>query len=246
MMDIRYREEYVIRSQEVDVAKRATPMAILQLMQEASMGSAQQLGVSVRELQPLNLAWVLLRKSVTISSAPLMGDKVTLITYPSHFDRFLAYRDYKMYDQSGELLAYASSTWTLMDMVKRKISRIPQSLLELKVSEDETLLERPPSKLTLSDAVINQEDVEVKLYDLDWNGHVNNLKFVRYILESLPVEYHSKTLVNLQFHIKAEAFLQDQISVQNATIEESKNHVSHRLTTDGGSKMIVLAQTQWK
>ena len=64
--DIRWREEYTIRSSEVDTDQKATPLAILHLVQEASMGSASDLGASVAELEPQNLAWVLLRKSFTI------------------------------------------------------------------------------------------------------------------------------------------------------------------------------------
>jgi len=68
--DIRWREEYTIRSSEVDTDQKATPLAILHLVQEASMGSARDLGASIAVLEPQNLAWVLLRKSFTIVDRP--------------------------------------------------------------------------------------------------------------------------------------------------------------------------------
>ena len=243
--DIRWREEYTIRSSEVDTDQKATPLAILHLVQEASMGSASDLGASVAELEPQNLAWVLLRKSFTIVDRPNLGQQVSVVTYPSHFDRFLAYRDYKMYDMDGRLLAYASSTWTLLNFVERKMARIPDFLLALKVTPEETVLELPPSRLTKIVEIIHTEQVKVKSYDLDWNGHVNNLNYVRYVLENMPKNYRDKELSRIDFHIKAEAFLDDEISVDSGLIGDNDDQLGHRLSLHGTDKLIALAQTYW-
>jgi len=66
------------------------------------------------------------------------------------------------------------------------MARIPDFLLALKVTPEETVLESPPSRLAKIVEIIHTEQVKVKSYDLDWNGHVNNLNYVRYVLENMP------------------------------------------------------------
>ena len=243
--DIRWREEYIIRSSEVDTDQRATPLAILHLMQEASMGSASDLGASVEELQPQNLAWVLLRKAFTIVDRPKLSQQVSVVTYPSHFDRFLAYRDYKMYDMDGRLLAYASSTWTLLNFVERKMARIPEFLLPLKVHPDEPALDLPPSRLDKISDITHTEQVKVRSYDLDWNGHVNNLSYVRYVLENVPKTYRNRQIKRIDFHIKAEAFLDDMIKVETGIVGIEDDRLGHRLSFNKDDKLIALVETHW-
>ena len=243
MKDFRYRESFKIRSNEVGIDRLATPLAILHLMQEASMGSAVQLGVSIRELKPLNLAWVLLRKTFTIIDRPAIDEQVYVITYPSNFDRFLAYRDYKLYNSQGKLLAFASSTWTLLNFVDRKMARIPQELSNITVHPDEQLLEPPPSRLQVIQEATLVELIKVKLYDIDWNGHVNNLKYVKYILENILPEYRERSLDKIDFQIKAEAFIDDMIYVQSG--ETKSDELAHRLVHADTEKVIAIANTYW-
>ncbi len=244
MADIRYREDYKIRSNEVGIDRLATPLAMLHLMQEASMGSAIQLGVSIKELAPLNLAWVLLRKSFVVIERPALGEQVYVVTYPSNFDRFLAYRDYKLYNQEGKLLAYASSTWTLLNIVDRKMARIPQDLLSVSVHPDEQKLDPPPSRLLSIEDTSHRESVKVKLYDLDWNGHVNNLKYVKYILENVPVDYRDESLEKIDFQIKAEAFIDNEIIVHSGVT--STGQLAHQLVHAVSNKVIAIANTHWE
>lgn len=209
------------------------------------MGSARDLGASIEKLRAQNLAWVLLRKSFTVIDRPKVNQRVSIVTYPSHFDRFLAYRSYKMYDMDGALLAYASSTWTLLNFLDRKMARIPDFLQALKVHPDEPILENPSSRLSKIQGVNHTEQVKVRSYDVDWNGHVNNLCYVRYVLENVPVSYRSKSLKRIDFHIKAEAFLDNIIKVETGPVGEA-DHLGHQLNLDDDEKLIAIAETWWQ
>ena len=103
--DIIFAETFRVRAHEVDVNKNLTIPALLKIMQEASMGSAEQLNVSVWDLEKSNLSWVLLRKKVTVHEMPRLGETVIIKTNPSGFDRALAYRDYRAFNEEGKILA---------------------------------------------------------------------------------------------------------------------------------------------
>lgn len=244
MKDIRYQEWFKIRSHEVDPDKNVTPINILKLMQEASMTNAKELRVSVWELEKENLAWVLIRKSLHVQSYPLLGQKVKVVTYPSSFDRFLAYRDYKMYAENGDLLAYASSTWTLMNTITRRMAKISAELMELKVSAEEKILEPPKSKIPPILDLQYAEKIKIKKYDIDWNGHVNNIQYVKYILENIPQRFiEGSTLKAINFQIKAECYLGEEIVSE---YQKSDNAICHQLKAVERDKIVAIAESTWR
>lgn len=243
MQDIRYTEWFKVRSHEVGINKKITIISLLKLMQEASMTNAKDLKISVWELEKENLAWVLLRKQLNLNNLPSLGQRVKVVTYPSSFDRFLAYRDYKMYDEEGSLLAYASSTWTLMNMTTRKMARMPEALMTLKVSEEENILEYPQAKLPLLKEEGISEEIKIRPYDIDWNGHVNNIQYVRYMIENIPSDYLAQNILkSLAFHIKSECFLEDKIRNEYSI---HANTILHKLTSLSTNKVVAIAKSKW-
>ena len=244
MKDIRYTEWFKVRSHEVGINKKITIISLLKLMQEASMTNAKDLQISVWELEKENLTWVLLRKELNINKLPSLGQKVRVVTYPSSFDRFLAYRDYKMFDEEGDLLSYASSTWTLMNTTTRKIAKMPEALSALKVPQEEKILEHPSAKLPLLTEGGISEKIKIRAYDIDWNGHVNNIQYVKYMIENISVDYLSHhQLKSLAFHIKSECFLDDIINIEYAI---NSNTILHRLTSKSTNKVVAIAESKWE
>lgn len=241
--DIVYKETFKIRAHEVDVNKRATIPAVLMLMQEASMVNAAQLNVSVWDLEKNMLSWVLLRKKLTILRLPQLGEEVIISTNPSAFDRAFAGRDYTMSDREGTLLAYASSTWTLLNMITKKMERIPSNLIDLTLPPNP--LDPPSRKIEQ----INKVDIErtyiISYFDLDWNGHVNNINYIRFMLESLSEErLVHRQLKSIQFQIKSECFLSNELIIQ-AEIKTDRE-ILHQITSADTGAIVSQGHSFWE
>ena len=229
-----------IRAQEADVQKRLKLSSLIMLMQEASMENALQLKVSVWDLS--EQSWVLLRKEVQIIRAPLLGEHIRIKTYPAGFDRVLAYRDYIVYDSEGQIIATAASTWTLMNLSTRKIQRIPQNLDDI-VFKGETL-PLPESKLKLTQEVDQMYDYTVRMGDIDWNNHVNNIVLSKLMLQSAPVGHlQNLNISKFTFHIKSECLLGEEITITSASVDRTTHH---QVKSKSDGRLIAMAICEWE
>lgn len=220
-----YESTYTVQAHEIDAAKRIKPTALLQLMQEASMQNAINLKISVYELEQQNVSWVLLKKDLQVSRWPGLGDQIRIITYPAGIERIFAYRDYIAYDQDDNLIAHASSTWTLMNLNTRKVERIPKSFLDLVPRTVDDALPRPITKIPEISTSSLTYDHTIRYFDLDWNGHVNNVALTKFMLQGIPIEHWQQyQLQRYAIQIKAECRISEVVIVQSQQLDGETRH----------------------
>ena len=241
---MKYEGNYIVRADEVTPDKMMSVPAMIKLMQEGSMQNSLEHGFSVWDMEGDNISWVLLRKQLTINSYPTLGDKVKVVTYPITTERILAYRDYKIYDVNNSLLAYASSTWTVMNLSTRKLQRIPEKFKNMVAPPDEEILDPPSSKISkLSSADFSKKFIP-NYFDTDWNDHVNNLYFIKSILESTPLErLKTRKVKGLTYHIRSECKLGDNLIVNGQNVNENKS--LYQVTNSENGRAISFGEVFW-
>ena len=246
-MKYAHTERYKVRNHEIEPNQLMTIPSMMLVMQDASMINAEQLKLTMWDMVDRNVSWVLLRKELTIFKLPKRGDSIKVLTYPSGFDRVFAYRDFKMFKENDnseeELLAQASSTWTLMNMSSRKMERIPQSFFEFSPEDNSHCLTIPKSKIPVLNSAEHSKQYEVGHYDLDWNGHINNVVLTKLIFQSMPKAWLGKTeLSNYVIHIKSECFLGEQLTILFEEISpiETRHHILGE-----GDRTVAIAMAQW-
>jgi medium-chain acyl-[acyl-carrier-protein] hydrolase len=242
-----YKEVFRIRTFEVDSTTSATLPAIIQLMQEAAMQNVLDIKLSVWDLEPHKISWVLMRKNMTINRLPVLGEKIEIVTYPAGFEKFFTYRDYKIFAENGDLLCQSSSTWLLMDIEKRRITRIPdfiKKLVEEMKQNAEIGLPRPNLKLDFKFEKENYtKEFEVNYFDLDFNYHLSNVTYLKWMLEAIPSDFLlNNQIKSLDILYRAECRLGEIVT--SAVEQVEKNIFIHRLSSSEG-KELMLAKTQW-
>ncbi len=240
-----FKGPYTIRSYEIDRRKKVTAPGLIQLMQEAAMQNVINLNISVWDLEDQQISWVLMRKQLTIFRLPLLGETIEIETHPAGFERVFTYRDYKVYDSEGALLAQAASTWLLMDTVKRKMAPIPPYLFDYNLPDPASCLPRPQFKLSKIEEPTLEKHFEVNWFDLDFNGHLGNVKYVRWMLETIPDKVlENAELEQLQIAYKMESHWKDKIVSQTQQLSENK--FLHRLVREKDQRELAAACTFWK
>ena len=78
-----YKQDYTIRSYEIDAAGHLSVPSIFNLLQDAASGHALELGVSVPQLLADNYTWVLSRMVLNMSHYPGWRDAIQIHTWPS-------------------------------------------------------------------------------------------------------------------------------------------------------------------
>ncbi|WMX12074.1 acyl-ACP thioesterase domain-containing protein [Aureispira sp. CCB-E] len=239
-----YEGEFTIRTSEIDRAKKVTATAFIDLMQEAAMQNVIELKVSVWDMAEKNISWVLMRKNLKLYRLPSLGETIKIQTYPAGFDKLFTYRDYKVFDQNNTLLAESSSTWLLMNTIRRSIARIPEEIRVRGDFDTSKCLPHAKNKLPKLTRVDLQKTFIVNWHDMDFNEHLNNVRYMQWMFET--VDYylkHTGKLEELDIIYKAECYWKDTVEVSTQKVDETV--YLHRLVRLSDGEEIALAKTTW-
>lgn len=227
----------------MDLSRRASIPSMIRLMHDAAIDQVIALGFSALQLEPRGLGWVLAHQHLQIFKQPQLGDQIEVLTYPSGSDRIFTYRDYHLYDSNQNLLAQASTTWILMDLNQRKISPFPQDILTiLKTAQTFEHLPRAYQSNIQLDRVDLEKIIIPGYFDLDFNGHVNNQYFFRWMLDPFSVDFllnHQISEFNVK--IREEVFADEQVISE---VEFSDPTTTKHILSKNG-KMVASGWVRW-
>jgi acyl-ACP thioesterase len=183
-----WTESCLVRFGAVDRSDSMTLNSIFNFFQEAAISHAEKLGVGREAMARTNQVWLLSRMSVQVDRRPTYGETVTVRTWPRGAERLFTRRDYDILGADGQAAVRASSSWIIVDINKRRPMR-PQFIVDTMPS-NEGLDALPAAALSLEENSSLQKCREhPALYtDVDANGHVNNISYIRWIEDAINPE----------------------------------------------------------
>ncbi|CAN4121741.1 unnamed protein product [Withania somnifera] len=196
-----YRQTVVIRSYEVGPDKVATIESILNLLQETALNHVWMSGLlsdgfgATHGMMKNNLIWVVSRMQVQIDHYPIWGEVIEIDTWVGASGKNGMRRDWQIRSQATDLVfARATSTWVMMNQQTRRLSKMPEEV-RAEISpwfiNKQAIKEENPIKIEKLDDTAKYvlSNLKPKRSDLDMNHHVNNVKYVRWMLETIPDEF---------------------------------------------------------
>ncbi|MEZ4829323.1 MAG: thioesterase [Bacteroidia bacterium] len=234
-----FSTDFTVRTYEMGANGCLTLPFLAGYMQEAAAHHAAALGASMEQLHAKGVAWVLYRMKTEIFRYPALGENVNIQTWPSGWEKFYFYRDYRASDQSGKLLAQATSTWLMFDMQTRRLSLRPELARDIRPPEGVTHLPRAESKFATEGDFPLEMVFNVRRHDLDINGHATNLRYFQWIADALPEE-SGKNIGEIDIIFKAEARYEDQLRCQ--TRPDGESFFLHKIENQEG-KLLVQARS---
>lgn len=183
-----FRQSFPISAVHLDRYGRVKPSAILFFAQEAAGGHCMELALDWDTLAKKNLFWAVIRHRVQISRLPVAGETITVETWPMPTTRSAFPRATVAYDSQGNEVFRTVSLWVLMDTVSRAMVLPGKSGIDLTGTLRGCELAPPSSILpkTLENAVTRR----VGYTELDRNGHMNNTRYMDWIDDLLPSQFH--------------------------------------------------------
>lgn len=178
--------ESIVRYSEIDANRYMTLPAILDLLQDCCTFQSEHLGIGLDYLAENHRAWVLSSWQVIIERYPVMGEKITAQTWAYDFKSFYGYRNFKIVDEAGKVIAYANTIWVFMDTEHGRPVKITEDLVQKYCLEPPYEMERSARKIKLEQDMQAQDTVPVQRFHIDTNQHVNNSKYVMIAEEYLP------------------------------------------------------------
>ncbi|GMJ09724.1 hypothetical protein HRI_004641600 [Hibiscus trionum] len=267
-----YRQTVVVRSYEVGADKAASLESLLNLFQETALNHVWMSGLlgngfgATHGMVRNYLIWVVSRMHVQVDRYPIWGEVIELDTWVGASGKNGMRRDWIIRSQAtGITYARATSTWVMMNQQTRRLSKMPDEVrgeISPWFIEKQAIKEAVPEKIVKLDdkAKYVHSDLKPKRSDLDMNHHVNNVKYVNWMLDTIPDKYlESNQLSSIILEYRRECGSSDsvqslcqpdeaEISVMNGRPLDMIYGYTHLLRTKGETRNeeMVRGRTRWK
>ncbi|MDR2729463.1 MAG: acyl-ACP thioesterase [Treponema sp.] len=209
-----WQENYPVRFGVIDRSDRLTLSGIFQFFQEAAISHAENLCVGREDMARTGQVWILSRMSVQVDRRPNYCESITVRTWPRGGEKLFALRDFDIRDKDGIAVVSARSGWIIIDMEKRRPLR-PQLIMDaLPLNEGVDALNYGPVGLGERVGLVKTGERKALYTDIDYNGHVNNTRYVQWIEDSIDPQLLEKTC-KMRFDIN---YLTEILSGENAEI----------------------------
>lgn len=214
------------------------------IMMLVSEHQLDQLGVGVAGLAKYGAGWVITQNQMTIERLPRVDEQLHVWTEATSYNRLLCYRTYGLDDQDGHTLAEIHSTWVMFDLTKRKMMPIIEAVAAPTGAVKSAKVERLP-RVAKFDAADGSRDYRVRYFDIDFNGHVNNVHYFDWMCDSLGTDWlrhYRPTSVNIKY--------EQEVGPDDVTTAAFRHVVDaatpttlHRIST--GDQVNAIAEITW-
>lgn len=215
---------FQVRIRDVGESNKLTNRALLEILEDVAGKHSDLVGFGLNDIAKTNLSWVLLNWKVKIFKRPIYGDTITAKTWGRNSSKFYTYRDFEVFDKNNNLLAIATSKWTLIDVKNLSLTKITDEIISgYKIEEKKVFENEPePNKLLIPENVISSLDYVVRRKDIDINHHVNNISYLDIAYEVLPEDIYNNIIFDsFEIMYKKETKLGETIKCFYSKIENS-------------------------
>lgn len=245
----KYTKVFEVHYYEINKFREATPVSILNYLEEAAVCHSWDMGVGFERLTADGYTWVLAKWLLKIDRLPLFGEKLTVETWPSGFEKFFATREFIIKDKDGNIIVRATSLWVLISIDKKRPVRIPEEISSAYVINEERAINEHFRDFQKIEAYDNIRQDYVRRSDIDTNNHVNNTKYVEWAIETIPDDvYENYYLSSLEVVYKKETAYGSMIysSCKEMIKNDFEGEYTHSITSEDGTAELVLIYTKWK
>ncbi|KAL5572715.1 hypothetical protein UlMin_022312 [Ulmus minor] len=261
-----FRNNFSIRSYEIGADRTASIETLMNHLQETALNHVKSVGLledglgSTREMSLRNLIWVVTKMQVAVDRYPTWGDEVLVSSWATAIGKNGMRREWIVTDfRTGETLLRATSVWVMMNKLTRRISKIPEEVWH---EIGPSFIDAPPlptveddgrrlTRFDESSADFIRTGLTPRWSDLDINQHVNNVKYIGWLLESTPPEIHeSHEIASLTLEYRREcgrdSVLNSATKVSDSSqLGKSAVECNHLVRLQNGGE-IVKGRTVWR
>lgn len=243
-----FRQAFVIRSYEIGPDQTATMETLMNLLQETALNHVANSGVAgsgfgaTREMSLRKLIWVVTRIHVQIDKYSSWGDVVEIETWVNAAGKNGMRRDWIIRDyKTHNIITRATSTWAIMNRETRRLSKIPEEVRkELQpfyfnreaIATENYIHTQNIQKLTDQTAHRIRTGLAPRWSDMDANQHVNNVKYIGWILESMATnvleDYEMK---NITLEYRRECRQSNVLESLTSISKPANNHHNNIIIT---------------
>lgn len=189
---------------------------------------ANSWGVGYARLILDNQAWVLSRVAIEMKRWPKVNETYTLSTWVEDYNRHFSERNIEVTDTDGNVIGHARTVWVVIDLTTRQSCDISSlDYIRNNLCEKECPIAKHTRIRSVDSARTSEYTFQYS--DIDFNQHVNSLRYIRLLLDQWTADFHNEHVVK-RFEI---AYMNEglpeqtvQISVDDRS-DDCKLEISH-------------------
>lgn len=189
-MESIYTQNFQITDNHVDCFGKLKLSTLLYFAQEVAGKHFDTIAITYEQLAEKGMFWAIIRQRVRVNRLPKSGEHIRVETWPMPNTRVAFPRCVVAYDEAGSELFQVLSLWVLMDLESRAMILPGKSGLTLPGTLRGFELPAPGS--LPAKQLLHHRSRTVRFTDLDRNGHMNNTKYLDWIADLLPSEFHAQ------------------------------------------------------
>ena len=198
MDNITYQEQFLVKSSEVNSKQELSLSGLLKIFQNLAVSGSTCVGAGKDKTLDKGYLWVFSKLEIDIYRMPKYLETINLITYPNEIMHYIYPRTFIIKDLNDNVLVEGKSIWCLINENTRKIA-LPK---ETGITYNSCYKAKRISNIEIKDIKL-LEKREVKYTDIDLNKHLNNTKYLDYILDLYPSTFYQNNnfkRINMVFH----------------------------------------------
>lgn len=182
-----------VEPQEIDFTLRETVMSIGHKILNVAGRDARSKGFGVDTLGHDNLTWVLSRMALELDYRPGEYAAYEIATWISDFNRIMSTRNFTLTDRDDRIFGRAVTQWCVIDLSTRR----PADINQITESHAQWLVDSPspmqrPGKVAPPEGYLELKKHDIVYSDIDFNRHVNTMRYIELMLDMLPLEVLSE------------------------------------------------------
>ncbi|WP_297435506.1 acyl-[acyl-carrier-protein] thioesterase [uncultured Clostridium sp.] len=196
MSRVDFEKEYEILYRDIDKNFNCRVTSIMDCFTDVGLRHEDELGIDISMTNPYGVVFVFFEYDIKIDRYPKYKEKIRVKTHVDTIQKFYASRSFEMFGESGEVIGTATSLAVVIDVEKRKLSKVPDIYYEKHGISKDTKIR--PTKLKfekLSNGTVEKE-IDIRFSDFDSNAHINNAKYFEWSLDAIPNDILDKYLVS--------------------------------------------------
>lgn len=229
-----------VRYSEVGEDCNLTIESLLDYFQDCSTFHSEDAGLGVEHFKEKNQIWMLSAWQICVNRYPHLCERITVGTVPYEFKWFVGCRNFEMKSESGEVLAYANSIWTLMDVAKMVPAKVDMEDIKGYGIGEKYPMEYAPRKIDIPEGGQSREPFAVRQHHLDCNHHVNNGQYVRMAMDFVPEDFR---IWQLRAEYRSQALLGDMVYPAVAVSDDGKRYTVS-LNQENGKPYCIVELTE--
>ncbi len=239
-----WSHNFRISSYQVDRKGNLTLYALAGIFQEAAREHSRLLKFGYEDMIKYDWIWVLYRLKTRIFKIPHWEENILLQSWMVRRTRFVSRRDFEIFREGGERVVAAVSEWALVDVNTKKpvlLDKIDEGRAPF--IPKKMALEKAPDRIPPVKNTISQSNYTVRYSDIDMNDHMNNMQYLRIILDSYSWEWlnsHSAEIINVNF--KTESKINDELVINTSA---EKDIFVHQVIRKRDKATVTLLKVKW-